>query len=70
MKKVLEMVFRNEMGKEVIVSLPEPKEELKLAQVKPLMESVVAKRLLTSKGGALTQVVEARIRSKEQVVLA
>lgn len=70
MVKVLEMVFRNESGKEVVISLPDPKDDLTLAQVKPVMEAAVAKGIFTSKGGNVNQAVEARIRSREAVVLA
>ena len=70
MAKFLEMVFRNESGKEVVLSLPEPKDDLTLAQVKPVMEDAVSKGLLTSKGGVIKQVVEARIRNREAAVLA
>ncbi len=70
MAKVLEMVFRNESGKEIVVSLAEPKDDLNLAQVRTVMEMAVAKNILRSNGGALNQVVEARINSREAVVLA
>ncbi|WP_346353502.1 DUF2922 domain-containing protein [Azotosporobacter soli] len=70
MAKVLEMVFRNESGKEIVVSLAEPKDDLNLTQVRTVMEMAVAKNILRSSGGALNQVVEARINSREAVVLA
>jgi hypothetical protein len=70
MSKVLEMVFRNANGKESAISLPEPKEDLTLAQVRPVMQGLVDKKIFTSKGGDLVQVVEARIRSKDVTVMS
>ena len=70
MVKTLEMVFRNGSGKEVVLSLVDAKENLTLAEVKAVMQDIVAKNIFTTKSGDLVQVVEARIRSKDTVVLA
>lgn len=70
MTKTLEMVFRNVGGKTVTLSLVEPKEDITLAQVKAVMDEIVAKKVFTSKTGDLIQVVEARIASRDSAVLA
>lgn len=70
MVKTLEMVFRNGSGKEVVLSLVDAKENLTLAEVKAVMQDIVAKNIFSTKSGDLVQVVEARIRSKDSVVLA
>lgn len=70
MSKTLEMVFRNSGGKTVTLSLADPKDGLTLAQVKTVMEDLAAKQVFTSKTGDLTQVVEARIVSRDSTVLA
>jgi hypothetical protein len=69
MAKSLEMVFRNESGKEVALSLADPKSDLTLAQVKAVMQHIVDKRIFGSKSGDLVQIVEARISSKDKAVL-
>lgn len=69
MVKTLQMVFRNEEGKEVVVSLAEPKDDLTVEQVNGVMSDIIAKNVFDSKGGDLVQVVEARMRSSDSVVL-
>lgn len=70
MKKTLEMVFRNQLGNEVALSLPDPKEGLTLAQVQLVMQDVIAKNIFTTKGGDLKENVEARIRVLDVTQLA
>ena len=70
MVKTLEMVFRNESGKEVVISIAEPKDDLTLAQVNTVMQEIVAKNVFSTKTGDLVQIVEARIRSNDMAVLA
>ena len=69
MAKTLEMVFRSEGGKEVTLSIAQPKENLTLAEVKTVMEDIIAKKVFESKTGDLSQIVEARINSKDTAVL-
>lgn len=69
MTKTLEMVFRSEGGKEVTLSIADPKEDLNLAEVKTVMEDIIAKKVFESSTGDLSQIVEARISSKDTAVL-
>jgi hypothetical protein len=69
MAKTLEMVFRSEGGKEVTLSIADPKENLTLAEVKTVMDGIIAKQVFESKTGDLSQIVEARINSKDTAVL-
>lgn len=70
MVKTLEMVFRNGSGKEVTLSMTDAKDNLTLAEVKAVMQDIVSKNIFSTKSGDLVQVVEARMRSKDSVVLA
>ncbi|SFM14399.1 DUF2922 domain-containing protein [Pelosinus propionicus] len=70
MAKTLDMVFRSDGGKEVTLSIADPKENLTLAEVKTVMEDIIAKKVFESKTGDLSQIVEARINSKDTAVLA
>lgn len=70
MNKALELVFRNASGKETVISIASPKDNITLAEVTPVMQSVIDKNIFITKGGALTQIVEARIRSRETTKLA
>ena len=70
MSKTLEMVFRNAGGKETTLSIADPKDELTLAEVTPVMNTIIEKNVFMTKKGVLTQAVEARIRSSETTKLA
>ena len=70
MKKTLEMTFRNELGKESVLSLPDPKDDLTLAGVKTVMQNIVAKNLFTTKSGKLTEALEAKVSVLDVTVLA
>ncbi len=69
MTKTLEMVFRNQAGKEVVLSIADPKDNLTKAQVAPVMQDIIAKNVFTTKGGDLVQAVDARIRTRDAVSL-
>jgi len=70
MVKTLEMVFRNESGKTVTLSLLEPKDNLTLTEVSTVMQAIISKNIFSTASGDLVQVVEARIRSNDMAVLA
>lgn len=69
MTKTLEMVFRNAEGKEVVLSLADPRDNLTKAEVDTVMQAIVAKNIFSTKGGDLQQAVEARIRTRDAAVL-
>lgn len=69
MTKTLEMVFRNSSGKEVTMSLADPKEDLTKAQVDAVMQEIISRNIFISKTGELTQSVEARIRTRDAIAL-
>lgn len=70
MVKTLEMEFRNETGKSVILRMVEPKDAITLAEVNTVMEDIIAKNIFSTTSGDLVQVVEARILSSDSLVLA
>lgn len=69
MSKTLELVFRTAVGKETNISVPDPKDDLTLVQAQAVMQDVIDKNIFSVKGSALTEKVEARIRSRETVAL-
>ncbi len=70
MAKTLELVFRNQGGKQVTIRLAEPKDELTAAAVQAVMQDMVAKNVFTTSGGDLQDIVESRISTRDSVVLA
>lgn len=70
MTKTLEMVFRNGEGKETVISLADPREDLTKAEVDIVMQDMLTKNIFSTKGGDLVQLVDARIRTRDAVSLA
>ena len=69
MEKTLQLVFRNTSGREVTLSLTNPKEGLTAAVVTPIMQQIVDNHLFTSASGDFAQVVGARLKSDEVTAL-
>lgn len=70
MTKTLEMVFRNQDGKEVLISVADPRDDVTRAEVDTVMQDILTRKVFATKGGELTQVVDARIRTRDAVSLA
>lgn len=70
MTKTLSMVFRDTAGKEVTISLADPKDDLTLAEVHAVMQDIVSRSIFLSKNGDLIQAGDARILSRDTVTLA
>ncbi|ABO51586.1 conserved hypothetical protein [Desulforamulus reducens MI-1] len=65
MSKTLELTFVNATGGKVTLRVVDPKENLTEAEVKTVMDQVVAKDVFTSSGGSLVGVASARIVSRD-----
>lgn len=70
MKKVLEMSFKNEAGKDVSLQISDPKDALTKSGVDKVMEDIVAKNIFTTKGGNLVKGVTAKMRVTDVTELA
>ena len=64
MNKTLQMLFTNEEGRTVTISVVDPKDNLTEAQVAAAMQTLLEKNVFISTGGALVAVVGARIVSR------
>lgn len=69
MSKTLEMTFRTDMGKEVVMSVANPKDNLTLATVSAVMQTIISKNIFSTKSGSLTQIVDAKIRQLDVAAL-
>ena len=69
MTKTLEMTFRDSMGKNVMINIPNPKDGLTLAQVDTVMQDIIAKNIFVTTNGDLVDAVEAKIRVVDVTVL-
>ncbi len=61
MNKKLELLFENEEGRQVIVSLNDPIEPVDPEQIKISMQAILASNALTSGGGDLVAIRGARL---------
>jgi hypothetical protein len=61
MAKKIELIFKNEAGKNVVLSLDNPTEPVNPALVAQVMEQVIAEQAFVSSGGALVSKYAARI---------
>jgi len=62
MTKNLDMKFKTSGGKEVTLSLLDPKDDLTLAQATTAMTDIIAKDIFIIDGSKLTEIVSAKIR--------
>jgi hypothetical protein len=59
--KTLRMVFRNQAGKNVTVSLDNPRSDVTSAEIEAAMDLVIARNIFTSSGGDLVSKQDIRI---------
>ncbi|WP_195928855.1 DUF2922 domain-containing protein [Clostridium sp. 1001270J_160509_D11] len=59
--KKLVMIFRNSAGKNVTISIDDPKDDLTEEQIKTAMELIVEKNVFKKNDYALVEAVEAQI---------
>ena len=69
-RKQLELVFQNSAGKDVILSVLSPKNDLTKAQAEALANTIIQKNIFTTTGGELTTYTGARIRVLDVTTLA
>ena len=65
MVKTLQMVFQNQTGKNVSISVGEVKDSVTSEEIKTLMELIVAKNIFESTGGDLTTIMSADIVTRD-----
>ena len=61
----LVMVFKNRAGKNVSISIDDPRDDLTEAEIKSAMELIIAKDVFKKKNFSLTQAVGAKITNTE-----
>ncbi|SES81223.1 DUF2922 domain-containing protein [Anaerobranca gottschalkii] len=65
MSKTLQLVFRNQEGRTVTLSLNDPIEPIDSGEVQSVMDTIIAKDVFTSTGGSLVEKVTARLVARE-----
>lgn len=69
MEKVLELVFKNAAGSKKILNVTDPKDRVTAEEARSAMTAVIEADVFDSSGGALTEIVEARVRTTQVDVL-
>lgn len=59
--QTLRMVFRNQAGKNVTVTLDNPRDDLTAAEIEAAMDLVIARNVFTSSGGDLVSKQDIRV---------
>lgn len=65
MAKTLQMVFQNQLGKNISISVPEVRDDVTEAEIKTLMQLIIAKNIFESLGGDLKTIMEANLVTRE-----
>lgn len=61
----LEMIFRNEDGNRVTISVQEPRTDLTPQEVQEAMELITSNNVFTSNGGDLVSIESARLVTRD-----
>lgn len=65
MVKTLQMVFQNQIGKNVSISIGDIKDSITSEEIKNLMQLIIAKNIFESTGGDLTTIMSADIVTRD-----
>ncbi|QGP92630.1 hypothetical protein MGLY_20170 [Neomoorella glycerini] len=63
--KRLELIFQNAAGRRTTLAVQDPRDNLTEAEVRSVMELILARNIFTSPGGDLTAIVGARIVTRD-----
>lgn len=69
MAKTLIMVFQNDAGKNVSISIPDVRDNITEQEVKTTMQTILSKNIFTSNGGDLVGIMSAQIVNKDTTAL-
>jgi len=59
----LDLIFKNTVGKKVILNVEEPKKGITKAEIDAAMQTIVENNVFNSTGGDLVEAVEGRLRT-------
>ncbi|MDA8235931.1 DUF2922 domain-containing protein [Desulfotomaculum nigrificans] len=65
MAKTLELIFVNMAGEKVTLRVTNPRDDVQEAEVRTVMDTIVARDVFTSTGGSLTGVAGARLVTRD-----
>ncbi len=65
MIRTLQMIFRNQEGRNVTISVTDARADLQGADVEPVMNSILSRNIFHTNGGDLDEAVRAQVVSRE-----
>ncbi len=65
MSRTLQLIFQNDEGRSVTISMADAREDLEAAEVEAVMNNICQRNLFSSSGGDLAAPVRAQVVSRE-----
>lgn len=65
MDRTLQMVFQNQVGKNVSINIAQVKDELTDEEVRALMQLIISKNIFETSGGDLITIMSASVVAKD-----
>lgn len=69
MEKVLQLVFKKADGKQKVLNVTDPRDNVTAEEARTAMQSVIESDVFNADGNGLAEAVEARVRTTEVTVL-
>jgi hypothetical protein len=66
----LQMIFRNEEGRNVTISVPDARDDLLGPEVEAVMTDILSRNIFRTTGGDLEEMVRAQVVSRQTDILA
>ena len=70
MQETLRMIFKNQEGQNVAITVPDPDTEITALEVEAVMDSVITRNIFTTTGGDITGKVRVEVVVRDVNVLA
>ena len=65
MATTLQMIFRNEEGRNVTISIADPRDDLEVSEVEAVMEAILLRNIFSTAGGDIAYLSKAQLVSRD-----
>lgn len=69
MSSTLQMIFSNEEGRNVTISVADPRDDLEVAEVETAMTNILQRNIFGTSGGNISALSKAQLVSREVEIL-